>query len=400
MVHDKEKIAELLKKSKYSDKSMKDFVEDEKYNPWLTDEAVEVVNEFIKGIENFNSKAEKNSASEIEMKRFSWLNIEKEFKEKEYASSKKFPSNIHYALPTHIQGDVEKSYFFLCLTNPNINRDDIKNESFVEYFNNFKIENNKDTTFNFKDFISYDGNKIKSIKDYCFKSIYKKIIADENPLVREWKSFSENENENIADYYYLKNYYHKLLESKVKGEGSIDKKYKNISEKFQIYKNRCKEEIDNIIENSLICNLECYPFRSKNPNYSKNGGNTGNLILDNETNIALFSPRIILHKIGNYLNNQGIEKKPVFIFRRFENLWEKNIKKVLKKDYSLEQNEIGEIMNYLLINHFYFLGGKSQIRAKGLVSENNVKKIDEEKGEEVKIDKEELWKLSNIAFPE
>lgn len=285
----------------------------EKYNSWQREEGKELINRFI--------------ASHQTDAKFSWLEIDDKFKIEDFENS---PANLHYGVPSQFSGDIDNANLFICLTNPNIEIADgfrinkhpkgyhpVKNVK--GYYDKIQDESFQDESLQ-PDFLK-DENKITN---YIYCSEYEGSIVD-----RELTNIKNRKN----SHYYHDKYYHHLLET------------------------------DDYTTDNLelsICNLEAFPFRSKNPAAGQTGD--GRTILDTKSDVVLLSSRIILRRIVRYLFEDDSVTKPVFCFRRFDDAYKESLKSVIKEiienDEQLDNNTFNSIMTILDKYLFYHFGKK------------------------------------------
>ena len=90
-----------------------------------------------------------------------------------------------------------------------------------------------------------------------------------------------------------------------------------------------------------IANLEAFPFRSQNPNFTKKEckkeTSFTNLLIESDSKVNLLSARIIIWRIVKYLESP--KTKPIFIFRRFNTFWYNSLLKVLLQDLNITSEE-------------------------------------------------------------
>ncbi|WP_314403267.1 hypothetical protein [uncultured Granulicatella sp.] len=278
-----------------------------KYNPWNE----KVLDESIK---SFKDAITQNSKS------FSWLDIDSNFKE---VKANKY---VRYGIPNHIRGDIENSRLFLCLINPNIAKIKNRKRGIKDFYLTAKEVNSSDESLKFLE---------KNI------DLEKHIIdtSDDSSIL-----FQELEKKEKDNFYYFKHYFSNICKAYLeKNNKEIkDLKLKDFIERI-INSKENKQIIDLKIMSKFIANLEAYPFRSQKPDCD---------FVESQSNLSMFSARIIIWRIVKYLIESSIKEdekinKPIFIFRRFNRGWEPSIKNVLKYDLNFTDSELDEILNKL-----------------------------------------------------
>lgn len=300
------------------------------YNFWQTSEGEKRISDFTKILNGAEDEDPEN--------RFSWLGInEGDFKHKR--------TNLmeHYGIPNSVHGQVEESSVFLCLTNPNIDQRLSLTNFYMDGSSNpdpsLRIENAREEEF---------------VKEH--------IISDRSAFTEELKKLSENDEftrlgskskkmnwlkdkSNEDHFYYLFHYYKGFLKGKEKV--SMIQTMREILVK--------KDLLNKTIQGSRnISNLENYPFRSANPNYS---------IRDLFNKETLLTSRIVIWKVANWLLYDGkIKNRPIFIFRKFNDIWEKTLDKVLRDDLRFDDQDIEKLYGKCLENGqeslFYYIQSK------------------------------------------
>lgn len=376
----------IEKIKEYSKLKQNEFLSN--YSPWHKKNPGESV------IERFCKNSEK----------FSWLDIyEKDIDKKKTDKEKDeyysiFPANIHYGVPKHVTGNFDEATLFVCLTNPHIGISDTgKSEDFKEecsyegkkhYGDCFKKNCSEDPS---SDFYNVDSDNLDKLKENIRNHI---ININDSEVSLELKKFvkAEINDDNLKKYYYLSNYFYKIL---TKGGGKKDlielvKKNKNLIESLDKNKDAFKKKLPIF----KICNLEAFPFRSQNPGYRKNKKGVGNILLSYNDDVTLLAARIILRRIGLYLSSPTADdrsrtEKPIFIFRRFNDVYKNSLEYVIENDLGIRNFE--KVIIYLEEEGFfyYFIGKDIHGRSKGLISQGNVK---DSKGENLKEVFDDLFK--------
>ncbi|MDN8759873.1 hypothetical protein Q0M59_16005, partial [Staphylococcus aureus] len=76
------------------------------------------------------------------------------------------------------------------------------------------------------------------------------------------------------------------------------------------------------VEKLKTCNLEVFPFRSKEPKLGFGNNNFGRDLVETEVDSILLGARIILRRIALYLQDDlSNNVQPIFIFRRYDLVW-------------------------------------------------------------------------------
>lgn len=344
----------------------------EQYTPWAPKIVDEVIDKFLNNSDDF-----------------SWLDIE------DYPWEK-VNNNIKFGIPNHVRGDIENADLFICLTNPNIVIND-NNEfnSLKEYysFEQEKNHNKKNELENQSEYKIAKANFEEAKKrleraqwelakiDDCslnkdnfkdYESVKKHIYAFEagdSILFNELTRFEEGKVEDLDQVYYLSHYFDQMIKdayclktgSKTRDLAIILKDKKKLDGENTTFLELLKEASKKIV------NLESYPFRSQKP------GEFGKEIADSNTCVSLFSARIILWRIFKWENSE--EKKcPIFIFRRYEDFWEKQIISVLKMDYGVKENNLKDVLSLLEDKFFYTINKKDNKQQTRYVSQATIYK--------------------------
>ena len=325
----------------------------EQFSPWHQDKGNNLINEFIKKVENSKTTMD-----------FSWLKILPDDLKKEIEKVGRH-LNMRYQIPTHFHGDIDTAIIFHCLENPRGYLGDyqdnqidkgLEETSLKGYYGKTEIliadTEKKKTVENIKKMLKGYKEKeidIKSIieRRYKLKSIkdVKDIIySNQSNLMSEIKHMFELESKFdfknkskkslknlLENYYYLREYYSQLIQiNKVLDFIQLEGKQK---------------EIEKIAQQ--ICNLEIYPFSCAQPDLGKNG--IGEKIILN-SDLSKLGAFIVLRRIYKYLYNKE-KQKPVFVFRKYDAAWEKLFRKLFKE--AMGEDIANNIMEKLENNFFY-----------------------------------------------
>lgn len=379
MVEKKEKVEFICPFNKLIQQKLNlgksDFLK--RYNPWVSNKVDDIIEKFLNNDDDF-----------------SWLDIE----DKQW---EKINNNIKFGIPNHVRGDIEKAELFICLTNPNIDiRDNNKFNSLEEYYS-FGEENDKSKKSELKNQSEYKIAKanfeeakkrleraqweLAKIDDWSLnkdnftdhESVKKHIYAfeaEDSILFNELTRFEEGKVEDLDQVYYLSHYFDQMIKdayclktgSKTRDLAIILKDKKKPEGESKTFFELLKEASKKIV------NLESYPFRSQNP------GEFGKEIADSNTCVSLFSARIILWRIFRWEYLDRDEKtRPIFIFRRYEDFWEKQIKSVLQMDYGFKESELKYILPLLEKGYFYTINKKDNKQQTRYVSQATIYKNNE-----------------------
>lgn len=291
------------------------------YSPWNN-------SNIEKMIESFNKALQSNSNN------FSWLDIEEDL-------PKSTDVDIKYGLPNHIKGNIDEATLFLCLVNPNI--DEVKTEKkdigIHTYYKKTREMESGDDSLN----ILNDKGKLR---------IDPKVYIKEHILdVRETSSILYNElqivkqTRSYKDTYYLGHYLPHFIKEFLNKKGSFKNVIHNLTDEWDELEKMSKK----------IANLEAFPFRSQNPNYTyksnKRATNFTNLLIESDSKVNLLSARVIIWRIVKHLESS--QHKPAFILRRFNTFWLPTISKVLEQDLNFTKEEINQIINALDEEYFF-----------------------------------------------
>lgn len=336
-------------------KDSKELLKIEKYNPWTSENVEDLSSKFLDALEN-------------DYRDFSWLNIEEGLFELESNQYK----NLHYGIPNHVQGNINISTLFLCLVNPNIALEDKKREVGVySYFNEAKEINSEDSSLNIL------GEKEEYLKKYIKDHIIN-IETESSILYQELEKIKNTCSKK--DAYYLSHYFaHICFNYLEKKQIPMQKFISNLNdEEWEKLKNMSK----------LIVNLEAFPFRSKNPGFTKSKKSSfANHIVSSNTKVGMLSARIIIWRIVKYLEKKDKEEgkgevKPIFIFRRFNTAWLPSIRNVLLLDLKFNKNECDELIKKFHQEFFLTIREQEYDRQSGFIGKyickNNDKLTDKE----------------------
>lgn len=336
-------------------KDSEELLKIEKYNPWTSENVEDLSSKFLDALEN-------------DYRDFSWLNIEEGLFELESNQYK----NLHYGIPNHVQGNINISTLFLCLVNPNIALEDKKREVGVySYFNEAKEINSEDISLNIL------GEKEEYLKKYIKDHIIN-IETESSILYQELEKIKNTCSKK--DAYYLSHYFaHICFNYLEKKQIPMQKFISNLNnEEWEKLKNMSK----------LIVNLEAFPFRSKNPGFTKSKKSSfANHIVSSNTKVGMLSARIIIWRIVKYLEKKDKEEgkgevKPIFIFRRFNTAWLPSIRNVLLLDLKFNKNECDELIKKFHQEFFLTIREQEYDRQSGFIGKyickNNDKLTDKE----------------------
>ena len=348
----KNELKETLEKHfEFVNKDKAAFLEN--FNPWQKEKGKEVIQKFVKNINNSNL-FEEFSWLEILENDKQWKKVDNE-KNQNTIKDKSKHVNMRYQIPTHFHGDIDNAVIFHCMENPRGYLGDyedtvidskLKNSDLKRYYEKtYKLLNEKEQSKISKGNLPDVKEIVKERYqldegEFNEKKITNIIYSDQSNLLKELdKLFGEAEdffekkyifikNERSKKtvlsekYYYLAQYYRNLLKIE---EGDLSK-FKSES------KNEYTETQINAREIAKkICNLEIYPFSCANPDLGKDG--IGKEILLN-TDLSRLGAYIVLRRIYRYLNNGA--PKPVFIFRKYDNAWKKLFEEVFKEVKKIE----------------------------------------------------------------
>lgn len=404
----KNELKETLEKHfEFVNKDKAAFLEN--FNPWQKEKGKEVIQKFVKNINNSNLFEE-----------FSWLEILENDKQWEKVDNEKNQNtikdkskyvNMRYQIPTHFHGDIDNAVIFHCMENPRGYLGDYKDTVIDSKLKNSDLKRYYEKTYkllNEKEKSKISKGNLPDVKEivkeryqldegeFNEKKITNIIYSDQSNLLKELdKLFGEAEdffekkyifikNERSKKsvlsekYYYLAQYYRNLLKIE---EGDLSK-FKSES------KNEYTETQINAREIAKkICNLEIYPFSCANPDLGKDG--IGKEILLN-TDLSRLGAYIVLRRIYRYLNNGAL--KPVFIFRKYDNAWKKLFEEVFKEVKKNGKNFKSKELLEVLENNFFYCQPAS---AGGGITYGNVISV-----RDFKMWKEFYEEVKKIAFDE
>jgi hypothetical protein len=311
------------------------------YSPWNN-------SNIEKMIKSFNEALQSNSNN------FSWVDIEEDL-------PKSTDVNIKYGLPNHIKGNVDEATLFLCLVNPNI--DDVKinkSDGVRTYYEKAREMKSGDNSLNILD----DKGKLRrDTNEYIKKHIIdvgetSSILYNELQIVKQTRSFK--------DTYYLGHYLPHFIKEFLNKKGSFKNAIHNLTDEWDGLEKMSKK----------IANLEAFPFRSQNPNYTyknhKRATNFTNLLIESDSKVNLLSARVIIWRIVKHLESS--QHKPAFILRRFNTFWLPTISKVLEQDLNFTKEEINQIINALDKEYFFTVRKKDYNGQSGYFGRNFCKK--------------------------
>ena len=351
-IFDEQKLKEALSYLNFVKLEKEDFLNT--FNPWQKKENNKLIKEFIEAL---NDKD----------KSFSWLDIlnnDKYCNEKikDQIRIKNKYVDMRFQIPEHFHGDIDNAILFHCMENPRgylaefekEERKKEKNEIYSarnvkEFFlSTNKLKENEETveTNDVADIINkrYGIDKVdeETIQQiiYSETSAMKKEFSDlfetfkDKDFKKNYKlSGNTNDQKALFPYYYIRSYYSQLI---------------NSTEKFnpQLLQNR-QQEAECLGEK--FCNIEIYPFSSTTPDLAEK--QIGNEILMN-SEVSRLGVYIILRRIYKSLERKS--DKPIIIFRKYEQAWEKLIKEIFKgiKESNKKFPE-EEVLKYLEQNYFY-----------------------------------------------
>ena len=404
----KNELKETLEKHfEFVNKDKAAFLEN--FNPWQKEKGKEVIQKFVKNINNSNL-FEEFSWLEILENDKQWKKVDNE-KNQNTIKDKSKHVNMRYQIPTHFHGDIDNAVIFHCMENPRGYLGDyedtvidskLKNSDLKRYYEKtYKLLNEKEQSKISKGNLPDVKEIVKERYqldegEFNEKKITNIIYSDQSNLLKELdKLFGEAEdffekkyifikNERSKKtvlsekYYYLAQYYRNLLKIE---EGDLSK-FKSES------KNEYTEtQINARVIAKKICNLEIYPFSCANPDLGKDG--IGKEILLN-TDLSRLGAYIVLRRIYRYLNNGA--PKPVFIFRKYDNAWKKLFEEVFKEVKKNRNNFKSKELLEVLENNFFYCQPAS---AGGGITYGNVISV-----RDFKMWKEFYEEVKKIAFDE
>ena len=330
-----------------------------KYSPWKSSNKNKVIDSFI-------------NALTINSNNFTWLNIENNLPKSKDIS-------INYGIPNHIKGNINEATLFLCLVNPNIDKVKVKKIDGVGiYYKKARELNSGDKSLNIVD----DSSKFIQNRDFLTKHIVD-VSKDSSILFNELE-FLQNkllDNKNSyskKDAYYLEHYLPHFIKEFLGKKGSLKDIIENLKEEeWKELKKMSKK----------IANLEAFPFRSQNPNFTKKEckkeTSFTNLLIESDSKVNLLSARIIIWRIVKYLESP--KTKPIFIFRRFNTFWYNSLLKVLLQDLNITSEEAKKIILVLEDEYFYTVRKKEYDGQTGYFGRNFCKNNEKIKDDKFKI---------------
>ena len=274
-------------------------------------------------------------------------------------------SNIKYAIPQCIKGDITNAKLYHCLLNPGSGISDTKDN----YDNFYDYLHDKDAM--------KDHLRIFDENGYATKEKLVEYMNDlkRNMLITEFEDFiakygnctiSENKVDEIfgdngeKEFYYIMKYYKTLV---AKGIGDFRKILKkNLSNLGTLSSN---------LNDVKLCNLELIPVRSQD------GATVGNLIDENPFAVNVILRRIYIAELKNEL------EKPIFVFRSYYSTQNKN--DVRWQDaFKRKTDNYDGLYEYLINNYFLTHSGTQG----GAYSKNNIVTISQEgrKGPKFKVE--------------
>lgn len=307
------------------------------YSPW-NDSNIE------KMIESFNVALKTNNNN------FSWLDIEEDLPESTDV-------NIRYGLPNHIKGDIDEATLFLCLVNPNIDKVKIKESDGIRtYYEKARELGSGDDSLNILD----DKGKLRRDANEYIKKHILDVSETGSILFNELKIVKQTRSNK--DTYYLGHYFPHFIIEFLNKKGSFKNILQDLTDEWGELEKMSKK----------IANLEAFPFRSQNPNYTYNNNkkatNFTNLLIESDSKVNLLSARVIIWRIVKYLELS--KHKPAFIFRRFDTFWLPTISKVLQQDLNFTTDEINQIINALHEEFFFTVRKKDYNGQSGYFGRN------------------------------
>ncbi|MBF2756509.1 hypothetical protein [Staphylococcus sp. GDY8P57P] len=346
-----------------------------KYNPWAQERATHLINNYLMIMNKENESNYFTGDFNYNSENFSWLAIEEDLENKylKTGKAKEFPKNIHYGLPNQIHGNIDKSTIFQCLLNPNIAIIDKKTEpeNLEDFFDEFESTNTGDLSAKFLNYSNEEKIK-KHIVDTDSSMLSKELLDLINLDESKFKELMSGVKKLTNRFYYLGEYFYPLLASDNENNKVFQKLKKELG-KVENY-NIVKENVEKL----KTCNLEVFPFRSKEPKLGFGNNNFGRDLVETEVDSILLGARIILRRIALYLQDDlSNNVQPIFIFRRYDLVWKNLIMTVLKNDYKVNNEDAKEMLKEMEDEYFYFFTNRSDKgRSSGKISKGNLKKSD------------------------
>ena len=258
-------------------------------------------------------------------------------------------SNIKYAIPQCIKGNITKAKLYHCLLNPGSGLSDADNQydNFYDYLHNEAamkdhlriFDENGDVTK--EKLVEYMNDLNKNMLITEFEDFIEKYG---NCNVSEDKVDEIFDNKGAKEFYYIMEYYKSLVAKGIDDFTEIIKK--NLSN---------LETLSDNLKYVKLCNLELSPVRSKI------GGTIRNMIDENPFAVSIILRRICIYELSN---DDRDSMQPIFIFRSYSG-WKKRINKYIKKYF--KQADAKNIIDYLTKNYFL------KLNRSGTISENNAK---------------------------
>lgn len=357
-----EELAERYKKKIGNVDTIDKFLE--KYNPWREKnpeeentqrkgkDIDELLDDFFEALKNDN-------------KEFSWLKIDEDLYN-ELKDKNGRAASIDYGVPSHVRGDIENGTLFLCLVNPNIQYNGSKKKNITKFYEEAKKLESDDQSLKILDKNGDILKTKKEIENYIINKEAKSSILY-NELDSLYKKIKKDKKTPKKYYgYYLSRYFAQIIISYMNKKKDIQPLMQNLKE----------DEWDKLKQMSTkIVNLEAFPFRSSTPNFAKKStkdyeNRFANCLVKSTSKVIMLSARIIIWRIVKYLNDykKGIaNKRPVFVFRRFDTAWLPSLKKVLCCDLEFKQGDSEKLINTLDQYFFLTIDKKSSNMMRGYI---------------------------------
>lgn len=341
----------------------------EKYNPWR-EKNPEEENTQRKGKDIDELLDDFFEALKNDDKEFSWLKIDNDLYEELKDKTKKAAS-IDYGIPSHVRGDIENGTLFLCLVNPNIEYKGSQKKGITSFYEEARKLDSDDQSLKVID----ENGKI-SITDQKISNYIVNTDPESSILYTELDSLHDKikkDKKTPKKYYgyYLSRYFAQIIISYMH-----EKTTKHEKTTIQpLMKNLSDVEWNKLEEMSKkIVNLEAFPFRSSTPKFTadkeKAKKRFANCLVNLDSDVSMLSARIIIWRVVKYLNDykKGIaNKRPVFVFRRFDTAWLPSLKKVLCCDLEFKQGDSEKLINTLDQYFFLTIDKKSSNMMRGYI---------------------------------
>lgn len=258
-------------------------------------------------------------------------------------------SNIKYAIPQCVKGDITNAKLYHCLLNPGSGISDADNQ----YDNFYDYLHDKVAVKDHLRIFDENGHATKE------KLVEYMNDLNKNMLITEFEDFiekygnctiSENKVDEIFDdngekeFYYIMEFYKSLV---AKGIGDFREIIKKNLSNLETFNDNLKDV--------KLCNLELSPVRSKV------GKTIINMIDENPFAVSIILRRICIYELSN---DDGDSVQPIFIFRSYGN-WKNRINKYIKNYF--KQADTKDIIDYLTKNYFL------KLNQSGTLSKNNIK---------------------------